>query len=123
MGKVSLNINGRSYGLGCEAGEEERLMRLGQKLDERVAQMASQFGQIGDLRLLVMAGITLLDEMDDPASTADRRLEQEMNALRSEVEATQRAHGELEGDAADALLQAAKRIEGLAARLAEVSSS
>ena len=36
MAKVSLNINGRKYALGCDDGEEERLMRLGQKLDDRV---------------------------------------------------------------------------------------
>jgi len=36
MAKVNLNINGRKYALGCDAGEEERLMRLGQKLDDRV---------------------------------------------------------------------------------------
>ena len=59
MAKVSLNINGRKYALGCDDGEEERLMRLGQKLDDRVNNMANQFGQIGDLRLLVMAGITM----------------------------------------------------------------
>jgi len=42
MAKVSININGRKYALGCEDGEEERLMRLGQKLDERVNNMADQ---------------------------------------------------------------------------------
>jgi len=50
MGKVTLDINGRNYAMGCEDGEEERLLRLGQKLDDRVAEMANQFGQIGDLR-------------------------------------------------------------------------
>ena len=40
MAKVSININGRKYALGCEDGEEERLMRLGQKLDDRVNNMA-----------------------------------------------------------------------------------
>jgi len=35
MGKVSLDINGRKYAMGCEDGEEERLLRLGQKLDDR----------------------------------------------------------------------------------------
>ena len=61
MGRVSLDINGRKYAMGCEDGEEERLFRLGQKLDDRVNQIANQFGQIGDLKLLVMAGITLMD--------------------------------------------------------------
>jgi len=47
MAKVNFVINGRKYALGCDAGEEERLMRLGQKLDDRVNTMANQFGQIG----------------------------------------------------------------------------
>jgi len=57
-GRVSISVNGRKFGLGCEDGEEERLMRLGQKLDDRVNDMANQFGQIGDLRLLVMVSRT-----------------------------------------------------------------
>jgi len=65
MAKVSLNINGRRYALGCDDGEEERLMRLGQKLDDRISTLANQFGQIGDLRLLVMAGITMMDELEE----------------------------------------------------------
>ena len=53
MGKVSLNINGRAYGLGCEDGEEARLTRLGDKLNARVMQMAEQFGQIGHCKRAV----------------------------------------------------------------------
>ena len=55
-GRVSININGRKYGLGCEEGEQERLMRLGQKLDDRVNAMANQFGQIGDIFNFVQQG-------------------------------------------------------------------
>ena len=91
MGKVSLNINGRAYGLGCEAGEEERLMRLGQRLDARVAKMADQFGQIGDLRLLVMAGITLLDEIEDPDSTVALQIEERLGDMSKKLEAATKA--------------------------------
>lgn len=130
MGKVSLNINGRAYGLGCETGEEERLMRLGQRLDERVALMANQFGQIGDLRLLVMAGITLLDEMDDPQSNVDAQVEARLGSLRTEIDtasqAAETALAEKESSeikAAESLLSAAQRIERLAERLAESDKS
>jgi len=119
MGKVSLNINGRSYGLGCETGEEERLMRLGQKLDERVAQMANQFGQIGDLRLLVMAGITLLDEMEDPASSVEAQVKKRLKTLESETEAATEARDRTEVEAVENLMSAAQRIERLAERLSE----
>ena len=55
MAKVSLKINGKQYALGCDDGEEERLNHLGELLNEKVTMLANQFGQIGDLRLMVMA--------------------------------------------------------------------
>lgn len=123
MGKVSLNINGRSYGLGCEEGEEERLLRLGQKLDTRVAAMANQFGQIGDLRLLVMAGITLLDEMEDPNGLGESDADRQISALQKDLEAAKTDQEKQEVETVDNLLKAAERIEKLAQRLSEASGS
>ncbi|MGJ8560474.1 MAG: cell division protein ZapA [Litorimonas sp.] len=119
MGKVSLNINGRAYGLGCEAGEEERLTRLGQRLDARVAQMADQFGQIGDLRLLVMAGITLIDEIEDPESSVELQIEERLGDMTKKLDVATKARESTEADAVEGLMTAARRIERLAERLAE----
>jgi cell division protein ZapA len=119
MGKVSLNINGRAYGLGCEDGEEERLERLGRKLDERVQQMAAQFGQIGDIRLLVMAGITLLDEMEDPTANVDAQVEARLGETVRKMEDAESARAKSEADAVESLLDAAKRVERLAERLSD----
>jgi cell division protein ZapA len=107
MGKVSLNINGRAYGLGCEAGEEERLTRLGQRLDARVAQMADQFGQIGDLRLLVMAGITLLDEIEDPESSVELQIEERMTDMTKKLDVATKAREATEVEAVEGLMTAA----------------
>lgn len=117
MGKVSLDINGRKYAMGCEDGEEERLLRLGQKLDDRVSQMANQFGQIGDLRLLVMAGITMMDEVEDTMENLDLRVDARAAGLRKERDAATLASAKTEAEAAKALSAAAKRIESLAAKL------
>lgn len=117
MGKVSLDINGRKYAMGCEDGEEERLLRLGQKLDDRVTQMANQFGQIGDLRLLVMAGITMMDEVEDTMENLDLRVDARAAGLRKERDAATLASAKTEAEAAKALSAAAKRIEDLAAKL------
>lgn len=122
MGKVSLNINGRAYGLGCEAGEEERLTRLGQRLDARVAQMADQFGQIGDLRLLVMAGITLLDEIEDPESSVELQIEERLGDMTKKLDVATKARESTEVEAIEGLMTAARRIERLAERLAETES-
>ena len=117
MGRVSLDINGRKYAMGCEDGEEERLVRLGQKLDDRVTQMANQFGQIGDLRLLVMAGITMMDEVEDTMENLDKRVDARAASLRKDLDAATRATAKSETDAAKALNDAAERIAELAAKL------
>jgi len=119
MAKVSFVINGRKYALGCDEGEEERLMRLGQKLDDRVNTMANQFGQIGDLKLMVMAGITMLDELEEMNKSVDNEVDKRIGDLRKETAAATRLASKTETKAADSLLDAAARIERLAARLAD----
>jgi len=121
MGRVSININGRKYGLGCEDGEEERLMRLGQKLDDRVNAMANQFGQIGDLRLLVMAGITLLDELEDVNVAVEEKVDARIGDVRKESNAALKEAGHTEAVAIESLMEAATRIEGIAEKIAKVS--
>ena len=117
MGKVSLDINGRKYSMGCEDGEEDRLMRLGQKLNERVNLMANQFGQIGDVRLLVMAGITMLDELEDTNNNIETVVDTRIGSLRKENSQVIAALGKTENSAIENLLGAAQRIEKLAAKL------
>ena len=117
MAKVSISVNGRRYALGCEDGEEERLARLGQKLDDRVNSMADQFGQIGDLRLMVMAGITMLDELEDMNTAVDTEVDKRVLDLRKKNEEALRAAQVSDTKATESLLQAAERIERLAAKL------
>lgn len=116
-GRVSININGRKYGLGCEEGEEEHLTRLGEKLDDRVNAMANQFGQIGDLRLLVMAGITLLDEIDDVATSVEDRVDARMGEVKKEHAQAVTTVEKTEAHAASSLNDAAARIERIAKKL------
>lgn len=117
MAKVSLNINGRKYSLGCDDGEEERLTRLGQRLDERVKAMANQFGQIGDLRLLVMAGITMTDELEELGSSVEVEAEKMAKNIRKESNSALAASRRNEKRAAESLSNAAKKIEQIAERL------
>lgn len=117
MGKVSLSINGRKYALGCDNGEEERLTRLGEKLNMRIIALADQFGQIGDLRLLVMAGITLLDEMEDGNADAIADVEERLVDAETQNVNLNKAVAIERMEATDSLVQAAEQIEKLAARL------
>ena len=121
MGRVSISVNGRKFGLGCEDGEEERLMRLGQKLDDRVNAMANQFGQIGDLRLLVMAGITLLDELEDVNVGVEDKVDARIGDVRKESKAALQDAKKSESMAIESLMDAAKKIEGIAEKISKVS--
>lgn len=71
MPHVNITINGRQYRMACEDGEEDRLRGLAQDLERRIAEMRSNFGEIGDTRLIVMAAITISDEL----SEAKRKLQ------------------------------------------------
>jgi len=112
MGKVSLEINGRKYALGCDDGEEERLSGLGQKLDERIKTLANH-----DLRLMVMAGITMTDELEELKDNLDVQAEALSAEIRKKGEDALAKAMKSENTAADALADAARRIERMAERL------
>lgn len=65
MGQVAVTLNGRSYRLSCEPGEEARLTLLAAEVKARLDTLIGQFGNAGDDRLLLMAALTLADELLD----------------------------------------------------------
>jgi cell division protein ZapA len=65
MAQVSVSINGRSYPVACDAGEEQRIVELGRYIDGKVKTFARELGQIGEARLLVLTALVLADELAD----------------------------------------------------------
>lgn len=63
MAEVTVTIAGRNYRMACDDGQEEHLMQLGYIVDHKIADMRTSFGEIGDLRLAVMAAINVADEL------------------------------------------------------------
>ena len=63
MAQVDVAINGRSYQIACDDGQEAHLSQLGQYVDKRVRELVSAVGQIGDSRLLVMASLLIAHEL------------------------------------------------------------
>ncbi|HHL43226.1 MAG TPA: cell division protein ZapA [Hellea balneolensis] len=121
MAKVNIDINGRKYALGCDDGEEERLHSLASLLNARIAELANQFGQIGDQRLLVMAGITMIDEIEEMKENLEGQAQALTDEIRKESEESLAEARKTEMTAADALADAARRIEKLAERLSDHS--
>jgi cell division protein ZapA len=65
MAQVSVRINGRQYQVACEDGQEEHLDKLAAYIDQRVADLVKEVGQVGDARLLVMSALLIADELAD----------------------------------------------------------
>ena len=116
MAQVNLNVNGRVYRMACEDGQEDHVSELGDRFNAAINELRGAMGEIGDTRLMVMAGILMTDRLDD----AERRLatrDQEIQSLRDRAaNAAMRIDG-MEERFAESLHQAAERIERLAERL------
>jgi cell division protein ZapA len=62
---VTVEINGRPYAVGCADGQEERVRTLAGQFDGHVRQVAGEVGHVGDIRLFLMAGLMLADELHE----------------------------------------------------------
>ena len=122
MAQVSVTINGRQYRMSCEDGQEGHLMRLAKDLDLRIDELRAKFGEIGDMRLTVMAALTIADELTE-AGRRIRALEEELTMLQdARISAADRAHA-TQVAIASAFNSAAERIENVAKSLNEGTSN
>lgn len=121
MSKVSVRLNGREFTIGCEEGQEAYLKSLADYLDQKVSGISGQVGQIGDLRLLLMASLVVVDELKDAERRADS-LSAHLDRLRDEARGGDVARSDERVRLASAIADAAARLEGLAAALDEESS-
>lgn len=98
MAKADITLRGRRYSIACAPGQEDRVTALSKLLENRVENIAHAVGDIGEERLLLLASLALLDELDDV-----RKMDPV--SVRTEERC------------AKALADAARRIEKLAARI------
>ena len=106
MAHVAVMIDGKKYRLACNEGEEKRLESLASLIDGKIAELRGSFGEIGDQRLVVMAALTVADNL------LEARDEAQAARKRGEI-AEARA-----GKVAASLEKLGTRLEALAARLA-----
>lgn len=122
MPEVNVEINGRKYRMACEEGQEHHLLGLATRFNQQVDGFKGTFGEIGDNRLTVMAGIAVLDELAE----AERRIA----ALEQDVAALSQAGQSISGEAealerrfAKRLNEAARKIEAIAAVIEETGAA
>ena len=113
MSQVSVSIAGKTYRIACADGEEKHLEGLAASFDTKIEEMRAAFGEIGDMRLHVMAAITMADEMHDMRKRL-AAMEAELNDLRSFTSTGDERTQMIEARLADGIQKAADRIERLA---------
>lgn len=108
MAEVKITINGRTFGISCEDGQERRVSELARYVDTRLREIAKAGAASNESHLLVLASLMLSDEVFDLRENVARLSEQVQN---SEVN--------LEDDAmmAATIDQLAERIERIAHRI------
>ncbi|MDC9701108.1 MAG: cell division protein ZapA [Alphaproteobacteria bacterium] len=65
MAEVEAKINGRAYKIACDDGQERHLLSLVGYVNRHVENLKTNFGQVGDAKLLLMASVIIADELSD----------------------------------------------------------
>ena len=116
MGQITVTINGRGYTVGCDNGQEDHIAELAGYLDHHISQMKESMGSVGDMRLLLLAGIMVADELSETVAKLEE-LEAEVADLREGQDAVKNQASGFEAQAVEAIDSIASRIEGIAGRL------
>jgi cell division protein ZapA len=116
LAQVTVTIAGKTYRMACADGEEAHLEALGALYDGKITQMRDSFGEIGDMRLHVMAALMVADELSE-AQSVITRLKSEIADLKTLVDSSDERANASEEQFAKAILLAAERVERLARSL------
>jgi cell division protein ZapA len=116
MAQVTVTIDGKAYRMACEEGQEAHLTDLATRFDRYVIHLKDQFGEIGDLRVTVMAGIMIMDEVAE-MSRKVTTLEAELESLRGNRDTDLAANARTEEKLADVLDEVASSIRGITEKL------
>lgn len=69
MGEVNLAIHGKSYGVACDDGQEQRVSQLGKYVDSRLREIAAAGAASNESHLLVLTAIVMADEINELRET------------------------------------------------------
>ncbi|MBV8593310.1 MAG: cell division protein ZapA [Caulobacteraceae bacterium] len=108
MGQATVSINNRTYGVGCEDGQESHLRALAETVDAKVREIGGDTSGLGETRLMLMGALLIADELE----TARASLAAETAKVRALEDEVARS----EARAVVALEAAAARLEQMAGR-------
>lgn len=118
MGTMHVSVYGKDYPIACDDGQEARLGKLVQQVNERISKLAREMGRGPETTLLVFTTLMLADELEDTRN--------EINNLKNELHAQTQGNGtsltqsrlqEMEAAMASSMEHIAERIEMIAHQL------
>jgi cell division protein ZapA len=121
MPEVNVEIDGKKFRMACEEGQEAHLMELADRFNRTVMGLKGSFGEIGDNRLVVMAGIAVLDELSE-AENRIADLKQDIADLTTAGRELTIEAEELEQKFARRLAEAARKVEAVAQAIDETGA-
>ena len=90
MADLNLTIAGRSYQVGCRAGEEDNLIAAARMVDAKSREALSGLGTLSESRQLLFASLLLADQLlEKPGAAAaviDPDLAPRIEALAERIE-------------------------------------
>ena len=112
MPHVTVTVNGKNFRMACDAGQEDHLIGLAGRLNTAIENLRETFGEIGDLRLTVMASILMTDKLDE-AERIVRQGEERLREITAERDAALAKISKLETDFVDQLSNYRARVDEL----------
>jgi cell division protein ZapA len=83
MAEVTFTFNQRTYRFQCEEHDAPRLREIVAYFTDKVQGLVTEYGSVGDERLILMAALMTTDELFDSRADVDDLLEGSSVELRS----------------------------------------
>ena len=82
MADIDVTVNGHKYRVACADGEEDHLISIADHLNAHATRLADSLGQVGETRMMLMAGLMVGDELSDALDRVEE-LEKDSSAAQS----------------------------------------
>lgn len=102
--------------MACDEGQEDHLRLLGEDMEGVIQRLKTDFGDVGDQRIAVMAGIVMADRLFESERTR-RGLEAEIVALKESRSMLMEQYQSTEEMLARSVKDLAERINVIAGKL------
>lgn len=120
MAEVNIIVDGRTYSVACDDGEERRLLQLGSYVDQRMRQVGVA-GTTNKTQAMVLASLVLADEVFDLNEKISEVQNQSLQSTASKIEYQGLSPNE-EQNVINLIEQMAAKVEKLTARVQRKSA-